>query len=87
MPVIKHFAGTKLKSSCFTTIEGVHVMSYQTDFASHRTFDRRVGFLLAWRGIGKNKKMPRNFVLFSSYHNTKHQPSDNNISTRTHMKF
>ena len=58
--------------------------SYQADFASHRTFDRHVGFLSAWRGIiRKHKKMPQNF-LFSSYHNTKLQLSDKNISTHAH---
>ena len=38
-----------------------HVTSYQADFASHRTFDRHVGFLLVWCGIGKHNKMSRNF--------------------------
>ena len=51
-------------------IEGFHVTSYQANFASHPTRDRHVGFLLAWRGIGKHDKMSRYF-LFSSYHNTK----------------
>ena len=38
------------------------------------------GFLLTWSGIGKYNKMSRYF-LFSSYHNTKLQLSDKNIST------
>ena len=45
------------------TIEGFHVTSYQANFASHRTFDRHVGFLRPWRGIGKHKKMSETFYL------------------------
>ena len=67
-------------------IEGSHMTSHQADFASHCTFDRHVRFLRPWRGIGKHKKMSRNF-LFSSYHNTKLQPCDKNISTHTHATF
>ena len=70
----------------FSANRGFHVTSYQADFASHRTFHHHVGFLFTWRGIGKHKKMSRNF-LFSSYHNTKLHPSDKNISTHTHVKF
>ena len=46
----------------FLYIEGrFHVMSYQADFASQCTFDHHVGFLFIWCGIGKHKKMSRNF--------------------------
>ena len=38
-------------------IEGFYVTSYQANFASHHTCDCHVGFLLAWRGIGKYNKM------------------------------
>ena len=41
-----------------------------SQFATHHTRDRHVGFLLAWHGIGKHNKMSHYF-LFSSYHNTK----------------
>ena len=38
-------------------IEGFHVTLYQADFANHRTFNHHVGFLFAWCGIAKHKKM------------------------------
>ena len=77
------------KSDCFKemiTIEGFHVMSYQANFASHQTRDRHVGFLLAWQGLGKHNKISRYFLL-SSYHNTKLQQSDKNISIHTRCKW
>ena len=64
-------------------IEGFHVTSYQANFASHLTRDRHLGFLSPQSGIGKYNQMSQNF-LFSSYHYTKLQPSDKNISTHTH---
>ena len=66
--------------------ESFHVTSYQANFASHHTRDRHVGFLTPQAGMGKYNKMSQNF-LFSSYHNTKLQPSDENISTHTRLKF
>ena len=60
--------------------------SYQADFASHRTFDRHVGFLFAWCGIGKHKKMTRNYQL-NSYHNTKITSSEKNKSTYSRLKL
>ena len=66
--------------------EGFHVTSYQTNFASHHTRNLHVGFLFTWSGIGKYKKMSRCF-LFSSYHYTKLQLSDKNISTRTRVEI
>ena len=44
-------------------IESFHVTSYEANFASHHTCDCHVGFLLAWRGIGKHNKMPHYFYL------------------------
>ena len=64
-------------------IEGFHVTSYQSNFASHHVRDRHVGFLFARSGIGKYKKISRYF-LFSSYHNTKLQLSDKNINQHTY---
>ena len=46
--------------------------------------DRHVRFLITWNGIGKYNKMFRYF-LFSSYHNTKLQLSDKNISTHARV--
>ena len=65
-----------------TTIEGFHVTSYPANFASHHTHDRHVGFLSPQSGIVKHNKMSQNF-LFSSYQNTKLQPSDKNIVAHT----
>ena len=59
--------------------------SYQANFASH-TRDRHVGFQFTSEGIGKSDKM-YHYFLFSSYHNTKLQPSDKNINTHTRMKI
>ena len=67
-------------------IEGFHVTSYQANFASHHTRNRHVGFLFAGDGIGKHNKMFRYF-LFSSYHITKLQLSDKNISTHNWLKI
>ena len=67
-------------------IESFHVTSYQANFASHHTRDRHVGFLSPQTGIGKYNKMSQNF-LFISYHNTKLQPSDKDISTHTHTRL
>ena len=83
---VRHYASDYAQVTAHHAIGGFHVTSYQADFASHRTFDRYVGFFSVWRGIQKHKKMPQNF-LFSSYHDTKLQPSDKNNSTHTHMKF
>ena len=57
-------------------------MSSHINFASHHTPDHHVGFLFTQSSIGKYNKMSRYFV-FSSYHNTKLQQSDKNISTHT----
>ena len=37
--------------------------SYKANFASHRSRDRHVGFLLAWHGIEKHNKMSCSFYL------------------------
>ena len=63
-------------------IEGFHVTSYQANFASHHTCYRHVGFLFTQSGIGRYNKMSCYF-LFISYHNTKLQLSDKNISTHS----
>ena len=44
-------------------IEGFHVTSYQTNFASHHALDCHVSFLLAWHSIGKRIKMFRYFLF------------------------
>ena len=79
-----------MKSDTFqkvsTSIEGFHVTSYQANFACHLTRNRHVGFLSPQSGIGKYNQMSQNF-LFSSYDKTKLQPSDNNISAHTQVKF
>ena len=67
-------------------IEGFHVTSYQINFASHHTSDRHVGFLSTWDDIGKSNKMLHYFWL-SSYHITKLQQSDKNISAHSGFKF
>ena len=43
-------------------------------------------FPFAWTGIAKYNKMSCYFS-FSSYHNTKLRPSDNNSKTHTRLKF
>ena len=68
------------------TKEGFYVKLYQANFTSYHTRDRHVGFLFARDGIGKYNKMSHNF-LFSSYHNTKLQLRDKNISTHNRLKF
>ena len=68
------------------TIEGFHVTSYQANFASHHTRGGHVGFFFTQSGIGKYNKMSPYF-LFSSYHITKLQLSDKNISTHARLKF
>ena len=60
------------ESSCTVqhhTIKGFQVTSYQANFASHHTHNRHVGFLLAWRGIGKYNKMFRYFFLVNTIPN------------------
>ena len=47
--------------------EGFHVMSYQTNFASHHTLDRHVGFLFAQHGIGKQRKVLFLFEFILQY--------------------
>ena len=71
---------------CNVCIGGFHVTSCQANFASHHTHNRHVGFLFMCEGIGKSNKMFHNFS-FSSFHITKSQPNDKNISTHTRMKF
>ena len=67
-------------------IEYFHVTSYEANCASHHTRDVHVGFLYLQSGIGKPNKMSKNFS-FISYHNTKLQLSDKNISTHTRVNF
>ena len=62
-------------------IEGFHVTSYQTNFASHHTRDRHVGFLSAWHGIGNTTKWPVTFHLVHT--TTPNYQSEKNISTHT----
>ena len=62
-------------------MEGFHVTSYQANFASHHTCDRHVGFLFTRSSIEKYNKMC--YFLVSSYHNTKLQLSEKNISTHS----
>ena len=57
------------------SIEGFHVTSYQANFVSRHTHDCHVGFLSPQAGVEIYNKMSENF-LFSSYHNTKLQPSE-----------
>ena len=45
-------------------------MTYQTNFASHHTHDRFVGFLIAWIVTGKHNKLFRKSLVRSD-HNTK----------------
>ena len=61
---------------------GFHVMSYQANFASHRT---HAAMLISFPQfcIGKHNKISQNFS-FHSYHNTKLQKK---ISTHTRVKF
>ena len=69
-------------------IGGLNVTSYRANFASHHTRDHHVGFLFTCEeceGVGKSTKC-HNF-LFSSFHITKLQASDKNISTHTPMNF
>ena len=66
--------------------EGFHVMSYESNSASHNIRDLHVGFLSLQFDIEKHNKMSQNFS-FSSYRNTKIQLRDKNISTHTWMKF
>ena len=68
-----------------SAIDGFHVTSYQSNFASHRIRDRHDGFFSPQAGIGKYNKMSQNF-LFSSYNNTELQPIDKNISIHTRLK-
>ena len=67
-------------------IEGFHVTSYLANCASHYTRNPHVGFLFPQSGIGKHNKMSQNFP-FSSYHDTKLQLCDKNISKHTRVKF
>ena len=62
------------------------VISYQAKFASHHTHNPHVGFLFPQSGIGKHNEIGQNFS-FSSYHNTKLQLCDKNISIHTRVKF
>ena len=71
--------------SPFAPIKSFHVTSFQANFASHHTRDRHVGFLSPQSDIGKHNKMSQNF-LFSSFHNTKVQLSNKNISKHTRVK-
>ena len=57
------------------------------NFASHHTAtgDHHVGFTVHGLVLENTTKCPR--TVFSSYHNTKLQPSDKNINTHIQLKF
>ena len=61
---------------------GFHVTSYLANFASHNAQDSHISFLSAQDNIGKEMF---HYFLFSSYHITKSQLSDKNISTHTQL--
>ena len=81
-----HWDIRKLSLHRQCTVKGFHVTSYQANFAGHHTRNHHVGFLFTCDSIGKSNKM-FHYFLFSSYHITRLQPNDKNISTYTWMKF